>query len=119
MLTLFAALLLSLQPQSNPIGEAAAGLRAEIEDDNGPDAMMTAIASAGCTVTIGGVEGRRWTLDMTRTQAVALEDTFVYVAAGEAKLAIVGEASRPDQAAKLRALADALTALASRCTPPR
>ncbi len=103
--------------QPDPVAMAAAGLVAQIEDDNGgPDAMMTSITSQGCAVEITG-KGRSWALDMTRVEALALEDTFVYIAATPQKLAIVGDASKTDQAAKLKALAAALSGIATRCRP--
>lgn len=101
---------------ADPIAAAARGLAAEIEDDNGPDFAMESIAGRGCTVTIAG-HGHRWTIDMTNARAVTLGDTFVYVAAPPVALAIVGDASKPDQAAKLKGLATALTDLAARCRP--
>lgn len=112
------ALLLALAlAQPDPVAMAAAGLVAQIEDDNGgPDTMMTSITSQGCAVEITG-KGKNWALDMTKVEALALEDTFVYVAAPPHKLAIVGDASKPDQAAKLKALATALGDIATRCRP--
>lgn len=101
--------------QTDPVAVAAAGLIAEIEDDNGgPDAMMTAIRSQGCTVEITGKD-RSWTLDLSKTEALALEDTFIYVVAPPHRLAIVGDVSKPDQAAKLKALVTALGEIATRC----
>ena len=100
--------------QPDPVATAAAGLVAQIEDDNGPDAKMTSIRSQGCLLAIAG-EGKKWSVDMTKVEALSLEDTFVYIAAPPHKLAIVGDASQADQAAKLKALATALGKVAARC----
>ena len=102
--------------QTDPVATAADGLVAQIEDDNGPDAMMTSIRSEHCSVAITG-NGKVWTLDMTKVEALSLEDTFVYIAAPPNKLAIVGDAEKPDQAARLKALAAALRDIAARCRP--
>lgn len=112
-------LALALQAASvDPVATAAKGLKpAEIEDDNGPDMPFLTAASAGCAVTVRGRD-KTFELDMTKTEGVAREDTFVFVAAGGVKLAIVGDASKPDQDKKLTALAQAVIAVANRCTKP-
>ena len=114
-LALALAVLAAQAAPADPIAAAAAGLSpAEIEDDNGPDMPLTAISSAGCMVTIIGRDAA-FAVDMRQSAAVALEDTFVFVKAGTVQLAIVGDASRSDQAAKLKALATALVDLATKC----
>ena len=100
--------------QSDPVAVAGAGLVAQIEDDNGPDAKMTSIRSRRCALAIAG-EGKKWSVDMTKVEALSLADTFVYIATPPLKLAIVGDASKADQAAKLKALATALGEVAARC----
>ncbi len=110
-----AALLLS--GQADPVAAAVVGLSpAEIEDDNGPDMPLVAMTSAGCRVEVVGRDAR-FAVDMTKVAALSLEDTFVFIESGPVRLAIVGDASKPDQAAKLAALATALTTITQRCTP--
>lgn len=116
---LTAALLLLLQaPAADPVAAAATRLNpAEIEDDNGPDMPFLGASSSGCAVNIRGRD-KTFALDMAKVTGLAREDTFVFIAAGTHKLAIVGDASQPDQDAKLTALAQALAAVAGRCTKP-
>lgn len=117
MLSFVLALVLQA-PATDPVAAAATGLSpAEIEDDNGPDMPFLGASSAGCTVTIKGRD-KSYTLDMTRTEALSREDTFVFVKAGDQQLAIVGDASKPDQSEKLTALARAFATVAQGCAKP-
>jgi hypothetical protein len=68
----------------------------------------------GCKTQIVGTT-RKWTIDWRKVKIVALEDTFVFVAAPPVQLAIVGDASIPEQAAKLAALNAAMKQAAARC----
>lgn len=99
---------------SDPIAKAFAGLRAVIEDDINPDTKIISMKTTGCQTHVVA-KARQWTIDWSKAEAVALEDTFVYVVAPPVKFAIVGDASKPDQAAKLRALAVAMREMAERC----
>jgi hypothetical protein len=98
----------------DPVAKAIVGLRAVIEDDVHPDTKLISMKSKGCQ-TLVVAAARKWTIDWSRAEAVSLEDTFVYVMAPPVKFAIVGDASKPNQAAKLRALAVAMQGMAERC----
>lgn len=109
------ALALALLVQGDPVAAAATGLTpAEIEDDKGPDMPFLGATSAGCTITLRG-QDRTFALDMSKVEGLARENTFVFVQTDEHKLAIVADVSKPDQAAKLDALAQAMIAVANRC----
>ena len=115
MLSLMIALMLQAAA-TDPVAAAASGLSpAEIEDDNGPDMPFLGASSAGCTVVVRGRD-KNYTLDMTRTEALSREDTFVFVKAGDVQVSIVGDASKPDQSEKLTALARAIAKVAQACT---
>lgn len=50
---------------------------------------------------------------------VSLQDSFVFVDAPPVRIAIVADASRPDQVARLRALSSAMQKIARRCVSAR
>lgn len=102
----------------DPIARALEGLVAVVEEDGQPDEPLLGMQTRGCE-TIVTAAGRRWTIDWRRSEGVALHDTFVFVSAPPVRLAIVGDASRPDQAAKLLALNEAMQAIAGRCRAAR
>jgi hypothetical protein len=109
-------MMLASAPANDPIAEAATGLNAQIEDDVRPggDIRLVSFKTKGCKTRMAGTT-RKWTIDWSKAEMVALEDTFVFVAAPPIKLAIVGDASIPDQAAKLVALNAAMQDAAARC----
>ena len=101
---------------TDTIGLAADGLDAQIEDDVNPggDSLLVSMKTTGCKTELIG-STRQWTIDWRKTEMVAPGDTFVFVDAPPVKLAIVGDASKPDQAAKLSALYAAMSAIGARC----
>ncbi len=116
---MFLLLLIAATPQSattDPIAAAASGLTAQIEDDMRPgdDSMLVSMKTKGCKTRMTGTT-RKWTIDWRKAEMVSLQDTFVFVSAPPIKLAIVGDASIPDQAAKLAALNAAMQDAATRC----
>jgi hypothetical protein len=101
---------------ADPIADAATGLNAQIEDDVNPggDIRLVSMKTTGCKTELIG-DTRRWTINWTKTEMVAPGDTFVFIDVPPVKLAIVGDASIPDQAAKLRALFGAMLAAEAKC----
>ena len=89
----------------DPIAAAASGLVAQIEDDNNPggDLQLVSMKSDGCVTTIMA-NGRNWTVDWAIPGRVEPADTFIFIDVPPVKIAIVGDASKPDQAEKLSAL---------------
>lgn len=120
-------LLLATAPQAgvngpiitDSIANAAHGLNAQIEDDVNPggDMRLVLMKTTGCKTKLIG-STRKWTINWRKTQMVAPGDTFVFVDVPPVKLAIVGDASIPDQAAKLDALYRAMLAAAAKCKAP-
>ena len=106
-------LAIAAEPQDT-MAATIVGLYAVVEEDDQPDRRLLALRTSGCTTRVTA-EGRSWTVDWRKADAVALEDTFVFVSAPPVKLAIVGDASKPDQAAKLSALHLEMLAAARRC----
>jgi hypothetical protein len=100
----------------DPTALAAKGLKAVVEDDigKGGDRTLLSVRTKGCTTRVKA-KGRSWSIDWTKAEGVAREDTFVFIAAPKVRIAIVGDASIPDQDAKLTALAQAMQAVLARC----
>ena len=116
-LCMIALLMMLASPLSaDPIAQAAVGLNAQIEDDIRPggDIRLVSFQTKGCKTRMIGTT-RNWTIDWRKAEMVALEDSFVFVAAPPVKLAIVGDASITDQAAKLAALNAAMQGAAAQC----
>jgi hypothetical protein len=119
-----AGLLATTQASAEPapaevdaIAAATVGLVAEIEDDaTHTDSSLLSMTTTGCRTRVLS-EGHDWTIDWTKTELLAPEATFIFVQAPPVKFAIVGDASKPDQAQKLAALYTAMVAVASRCRP--
>ena len=109
-------LLLLAAAAPDPTALAAKGLNAVVEDDigKGGDRKLLSVRTKGCTTRVKA-KGRSWNIDWTKAEGVAREDTFVFVAAPKVRIAIVGDASIPDQDAKLTALAEAMQAVLARC----
>jgi hypothetical protein len=107
-------LLLFLSNSPEPIDKAFTGLVAEVEDDLGPDYPLQAIQTKGCKSKLIA-KGKAWSVNWAKAEMVALEDTFVFIMAPRIKLAIVGDASKPDQRIKLEALYDAMMDKAGTC----
>ena len=84
-------------PPADPIAAAANGLIAQIEDDVNPggDSMLVSITTANCQSVLVGTT-RQWTIDWHKAQMVAPGDTFVFIDVPPVRLAIVGDASKPD-----------------------
>ncbi len=102
---------------ADPIARAAAGLKAEVEDDlSGPDEPLDRVVTKGCTTELIG-KTHRWTLNWRVIATVEPGDTFVFVEGKDVKLAIVGDAGKPDQARKLSMLVAAMKAMQERCKP--
>ncbi len=101
---------------ADPIAVAFDGLSpVVVEDDLGRSELpLKAIVTKGCTTELIA-ETRRWTLRWPDIEQVGPGDTFVFVAGKGVKLAIVGDASKPDQAKKLGMLAAAMMAMRERC----
>ncbi len=116
----------------DPIAAAASGLTAQIEDDVNPggDMQLVSMKSDGCKTVITGVlppasndpaanvtaNTRTWTIDWAVPGSVAPGDTFIFIDVAPVKIAIVGDASKPDQAAKLSALFAAMFETQLDCT---
>jgi hypothetical protein len=120
----------------DPIAAAASGLIAQIEDDVNPggDLQLVSMKSDGCKTVITGAlaapssdpatgpatgipaNTRTWTIDWAVPGSVAPGDTFVFIDVAPVKIAIVGDASKPDQAAKLSALFGAMFETQLDCT---
>jgi hypothetical protein len=109
-------IILASAPLADPIADAATGLTAQIEDDvrHKGDSMLVSLRTRGCKTRMVGTK-RKWTIDWRNAEGVALGDTFVFVSAPPEKFAIVGDASIPDQAAKLVALTNAMQDALARC----
>lgn len=99
----------------DPIATALVGLIAVVEEDGAPDRPLVGMTTHGCETKVSAQESD-WTIDWRKAEAVALEDTFVFVSAPPVKLAVVADASKPDQADKLRELNRAMQEVAKRCT---
>jgi hypothetical protein len=110
------AVLLWAAVSADPIAAAVQGLNAQIEDDvrRGTDLRLISMATKGCKTRILAPT-RSWTINWRKAKMVALEDSFVFVEAPPERLAIVGDASIPDQAAKLSALHTAMREAVVRC----
>ena len=102
----------------DPITAALDGLTAVIEQDGRPDVRLSGMRTRGCQTQVLG-PGRRWVINWRRPAAVSLQDTFVFVDASPVRIAIVADASRPDQAARLRSLSAAMQEIARRCISAR
>jgi hypothetical protein len=103
---------------AQPIDAAALGLNAVIEDDLASDGdhKLLGFRTKGCRTTITA-KGRRWKIDWRRTDQAGFADNFIFISAPPSiKLAIVGDASIPDQAARLEALNDAIQAKIIQCS---
>ena len=100
----------------DPTALAAKGLNAVVEDDigKGGDRKLLSVRTRGCTTRVKA-KGRSWNIDWTKAEGVSREDTFVFVATPAVRIAIVGDASIPDQDAKLTALAEVMQAVLERC----
>ncbi len=109
------------------IAAAAIGLVAQIEDDNNPggDLQLVSMKSDGCKTVITGAlitedsntaATRTWTVDWAVPGSVAPGDTFIFIDVAPVKIAIVGDASKPDQAAKLSAMFAAMFETQLDCT---
>jgi hypothetical protein len=118
LLLLTSAPVLAPRITGDPVAVASRGLNAVIEDDIHPDTKLISMKTSKCK-TLVVAAARQWTVDWSKAEAVALEDTFVYLLAPPVKFAIVGDASKADQAAKLRALARAMQTMAASCRPAR
>lgn len=104
----------------DPIGDALKRLTyAEIEDDlsSSPDKTLDAIVTRDCVSEMRAGD-RKWTLDWRKITTVGPGDTFVFVQGPGVQLAIVGDVSKPDQAAALSALHMAMQAMRRRCGAP-
>jgi hypothetical protein len=102
----------------DPIAAALDGLTAVIEQDGRPDVRLLGMRTRGCQTQVRA-PGKRWTINWRHPAAVSLQDSFVFVDAAPVRIAIVADASRPDQAARLRSLSSAMQATARRCAPAR
>jgi hypothetical protein len=114
LLLMTAAPVMERRMVGDPVAKAFAGLNAVIEDDIHSDTKLLSIKTMRCRTRVVAA-ARAWTIDWSKAEAVVLEDTFIYVLAPPVKFAIVGDASKPDQAAKLRALTVAMQGMAVRC----
>ena len=113
------ALLAPALPAADAIGRAAQGLSpAVVEEDGQPDRRLLSLPTTDFVMQMVA-DGRSYRIDWRAVDQVALEDTFVYVAAGTLRIAIVGDASRPDQARRLHDLSAAMQDRARACTQPR
>ncbi len=103
-------------PVASEIDRAFTGLVAVVEDDigRGPELRLKKIQSKACKSKLVGKK-QIWTVDWKKVDAVALEDTFIYLSAPSVKLAIVGDASQPDQLRKLQMLHRAMSEKALSC----
>jgi hypothetical protein len=113
---LIALPLLAATPATPSIDSAFKGLIAQIEDDvgNGPDRRLKSIRTAGCK-SILQAKGKSWTVDWAKAEAVALEDSFIFLKAPPVQLAIVGDMGKPAQREMLRVLYRAMATKASEC----
>lgn len=117
---------------ADPIAAAVPGLVAAIEQDEldpehprqltpeeeaNPEPRLESITTQGCTSRIVGVGGRSWTLDWRRIQVAAFANGFIYIRAPDLSLAIVGDASIPEQYARFVTLIDAMHVVHARCNP--
>lgn len=101
----------------DPIGDAFKRLTyAEVEDDlsSSPDKALDAIVTRECVSEMRAGD-RSWSLDWRKITTVGPGDTFVFVQGPGVQLAIVGDASKPDQAQALSALMMAMQAMRGRC----
>lgn len=89
-----------------------------VEEDGQPDRRLISLTTADCTTQVAA-EGRSYRIDWRAADTIALEDTFVYVSAGATRIAIVADASRPDQARRLHALSIAMRSMAGSCAAGR
>jgi hypothetical protein len=108
--------LLAATPAALTIDGAFKGVIAQIEDDvgKGPDRRLKTIHTTGCKSTLQA-KGKRWTIDWTKAEAVALEDSFIFLKAPPVQLAIVVDMGKPTQSEKLRAMYRAMAAKAGEC----
>jgi hypothetical protein len=117
-LILFAPLLIAANLAGATIDAASKGLVAQIEDDvnKGRDHQLKAMRTKGCKTRLRATN-RSWTVDWSKAEAVLLEDTFIFIKSPPVQIAIVGDASKPDQWAKLKALYGAMIAKVEACQP--
>ena len=100
---------------ADAVNEAGQGLFAQIEDEDHPDTVLTAIRAEGCTVTLTGAD-RSLVLDMREVAGIGLaEPSFIAIARPGGITALVSDGERPDQLAKLSALNRALSDLYRNC----
>ncbi|MGL5838530.1 MAG: hypothetical protein ACRCY3_08535 [Sphingorhabdus sp.] len=104
---------------ADPIAVAIKGLNPiEIEDDVGKaDAPVKAIVTKGCKTAFKTGKGTI-IVNWSRIEQLGPADTFVFVKAPGVQFALIGDASRPDQAKKLANVHAAMLAMAQRCTKP-
>lgn len=103
---------------NDPIAAATDGLVAEIEDDNGGGSFMLVKSETSDCITrfIGAT--RIISFDWRKTNSVAPGDTFVFFSSGDVQFAVVGDASKIEQAQKLGSLLAASFAMIERCSTP-
>jgi hypothetical protein len=108
--------LLAATPVAPSIDSAFKGLIAQVEDDvgKGPDRRLKSIRSTGCKSVLQA-KGKRWVIDWTQAEAVALEGGFIFLKAPPVQLAIVGDGEKPAQREKLKALYRAMATKAGEC----
>ncbi len=87
-----------------------------MEDDVTPDANapIQRVETEGCATRLVA-QRHAWTIDWHRVRTVALEDVFVYIDAPPFTGAVVADVRNAGDKAKLRAMWDAMRALAVRC----
>jgi hypothetical protein len=82
------------------ISDPQDGISAEV-DGMAKAAEVPAATDPGAAVP---AQGRTWTIDWAVPGSLSPADTFIFIEVAPVKIAIVGDASKPDQAAKLSAL---------------
>jgi hypothetical protein len=99
----------------DPIAAATDGLIAEIEDDNGGGSfLLVKSETADCITRFIGAT-RIISFDWRKTNSVAPGDTFVFFSSVDVQFAVVGDASKIEQAQKLGSLLAASFAMIERC----
>jgi hypothetical protein len=81
----------------------ASGIGSTGDDVNGEVDAMAENASDDAASN-SAASGRTWTIDWAVPGSLSPADTFIFIEVAPVKIAIVGDASKPDQAAKLSAL---------------
>lgn len=90
---------------------------AQIEDDlGGEDADIEGAATNDCSTVIATTR-KQYRIDWREQPQTVLGDTFIFVVSDDIKFAIVGDASRADQADALRSIANAMTFMTAKCRP--